>query len=141
MKKEIIIIMLHFFVVQGNAQQIVYEYDAAGNRTSRHIVNNSPQAPLFGTPKDFPPETNEKERLAISVGPNPTSGQLTVSLSCLGKEDVCDLQLVNAAGQTIFSLSMTSSKAILDLSRYANGIYLLRVNYNEEIHTYKIIKK
>ena len=125
----------------GHAQEIVYEYDAAGNRTSRHIVNNSPQAPLFGTPKDFPPETNEKERLAISVGPNPTSGQLTVSLSCLGKEDVCDIQLVNAAGQTIFSQSMSSSKAILDLSRYANGIYLLKINLNEEITTYKIIKK
>lgn len=141
MKKEIIIIMLHFFVVQGNAQQIAYEYDAAGNRISRHVGYNGSQAPLFGTPKDFPPETYEKERLAISVGPNPTSGQLTVSLSCLGKEDVCDIQLVNAAGQTIFSQSMSSSKAILDLSRYANGIYLLKINLNEEITTYKIIKK
>lgn len=141
MKKRNVIFPLLFFALQGNAQQIAYEYDAAGNRTSRHIVNNSPQAPLFGTPKDFPPETNEKERLAISVGPNPTSGQLTVSLSCLGKEDVCDIQLVNAAGQTIFSQSMSSSKAILDLSRYANGIYLLKINLNEEITTYKIIKK
>ena len=125
----------------GHAQEIVYEYDAAGNRTSRHIVNNSPQAPLFGTPKDFPPETNEKERLAISVGPNPTTGQLTVSLSRFGKEDVCNLLLVNAAGQTLIKQSMTTTQTTLDLTRYTNGYYLLKVDLNENVTTYKIIKK
>ena len=125
----------------GHAQQIAYEYDAAGNRTSRHVANNSPQAPRQGSLEDFPQETNELKGLAISVGPNPTTGPLTVSLTHFGKEDACSLLLVNTAGQTLVRQAMTSSQATLDLTHYANGIYLLKVDLNDNITTYKIIKK
>ena len=125
----------------GHAQQIAYEYDAAGNRISRHIANNSPQAPRQGSLEDFSQGAIEQKRLAISVGPNPTSGLLTVSLTHFGKDDACNLLLVNTAGQTLIRQSMTSSQASLDLSHYANGIYLLKVDFNEDVTTYKIIKK
>lgn len=68
----------------GHAQQIAYEYDAAGNRISRHVANNSPQAPRQGSLEDCPLETNKQKELAISVSPNPTTGLLTVSLAHFG---------------------------------------------------------
>ncbi len=122
----------------GYAQQIAYEYDAAGNRISRHVANNSPQAPSIGSLGVIPIET---EVQTISVGPNPTTGLLTVTLSNFGKDDTCNLLLVNTAGQTLIRQSMTSSQTTLDLSQYANGYYLLKVKLNENVTTYKIIKK
>ena len=122
----------------GYAQQIAYEYDAAGNRISRHVANNSPQAPSIGSLGVIP---NETEVQTISVGPNPTTGLLKVTLSNFGKDDTCNLLLVNTAGQTLIRQSMTSSQTTLDLSQYANGYYLLKVKLNENVTTYKIIKK
>lgn len=122
----------------GYGQQIAYEYDAAGNRISRHIANNASQAPLRTSLENIPGETIVQ---TISVGPNPTTGLLTVALSRFGKEDTCHLLLVNTAGQTLIRQLMTSSQATLDLSQYANGYYLLKVDLNGEIQTYKIIKK
>ena len=122
----------------GYAQQIAYEYDAAGNRISRHIANNSPQAPSIGSLGVIP---NETEVRTISVGPNPTTGLLKVTLSSFGKEDTCSLLLVNASGQTLIRQSITSSQTTLDLSQYANGYYLLKVKLNENVTIYKIIKK
>ena len=86
----------------------------------------------------YPKETIEQ---TISVGPNPTTGQLKVSLSRFGKENICNLLLVNASGQTLISQAMTSSQAILDLSQYASGYYLLKVELNNNVTTHKIIKK
>lgn len=122
----------------GHAQQIAYEYDAAGNRVSRHVANNGSQASPRRSLENNPKETIEQ---TISVGPNPTTGQLKVSLSRFGKENICNLLLVNASGQTLISQAMTSSQAILDLSQYASGYYLLKVELNNNVTTHKIIKK
>jgi len=121
----------------GHAQEIVYEYDAVGNRIARHLMFGS-QAPPLGNLENLPQETIGQ---TVSIGPNPTTGQLTVSLSRFGKEDVCNLLLVNAAGQTLIKQSMTTTQTTLDLTRYTNGYYLLKVDLNENVTTYKIIKK
>ena len=122
----------------GYAQQIAYEYDAAGNRISRHLASNGSQAPLRTSLENILDETAVQ---TISVGPNPTTGLLTVTLSSFGKEDTCNLLLVNTAGQTLIRQSMTSSQATLDIRQYANGYYLLKVKLNESVTIYKIIKK
>lgn len=122
----------------GYAQQIAYEYDAAGNRISRHVANNGSQAPLRTSLENIPDESIVQ---TISVGPNPTTSLLTVTLSSFGKKDTCNLLLVNTAGQTIIRQSVISSQTTLDISQYANGYYLLKVELNENVTTYKIIKK
>jgi hypothetical protein len=122
----------------GHAQEIVYEYDAAGNRIARHLMFYGSQAPPLGNLENLPQETIGQ---TVSIGPNPTTGQLTVSLSRFGKEDVCNLLLVNAAGQTLIKQSMTTTQTTLDLTQYTNGYYLLKVDLNENVTTYKIIKK
>lgn len=119
-----------------HAQQVSYSYDAAGNRISRQIGNGS-QAPLWSSVNQQ--QTNQEQ--TISVGPNPTTGPLEISLSHFDENDACHLILSNTAGQVMINHSVTSAKTTLDLSSYAYGFYLLKIELNGEQTTYKIIKK
>lgn len=138
MKRSKTMLVALLLPMLGHAQQIAYEYDAAGNRVARHVAGSGSQAPLRRSTGDTPQVAVVQ---TISVSPNPTTGLLTVSLSRFGDKDACNLLLVNAAGQTLIRQSMTSTQVTLDLSRYSKGYYLLKIDLNEEITTYKIIKK
>ena len=118
-----------------SAQDIMYIYDAAGNRVLRTCipVQNSPQ--MINTQiKDL-----EDDRI-LSVGPNPTSGILYVRLPHWNDNDEYRLLLSNMSGQVLIEKPMKSIQTILDLSNYPNGYYLLKVNFKGEQATYKIIK-
>ena len=138
MKRSKTILVSLLLPMISHAQQIVYGYDATGNRISRHVANNGSQAPLRTSLENIPNNTTVQ---TISIDPNPTTGLLTVTLSSFGMEDTCNLLLVNMTGQTLIKQSMTSSQTTLDLTHYACGYYLLKVNLNENVTTYKIIKK
>ena len=138
MKRSKTILVSLLLPMISHAQQIVYGYDATGNRISRHVANNGSQAPLRTSLENIPNNTTVQ---TISIDTNPTTGLLTVTLSSFGMEDTCNLLLVNMTGQTLIKQSMTSSQTTLDLTHYACGYYLLKVNLNENVTTYKIIKK
>lgn len=119
-----------------HAQQVTYSYDAAGNRVSRQTGNGS-QAPLRSSVNQQ--QTSLEQ--AISIGPNPTTGPLEISLLRYSENNECHLTLSNTAGQVLINHSMTSAKTTLNLSSYAYGFYLLMIELNGEQTTYKIIKK
>ncbi len=136
MKRFRVLFVAVLLPLMCQAQQVSYSYDSAGNRVSRQTGNGS-QAPLRSS-------VDQKQtdlKITISVGPNPTTGPLEISLSRFGENDACHLTLSNTAGQVLIDRSVTSVLTTLDLSSYAYGFYLLRVELNGEITTYKIIKK
>lgn len=139
MKRLSILIAGMLIPAFGFAQKIVYTYDASGNRISRLKVSNTiVQAPPR---RESGQQNDDLAAPTVSVGPTPTTGPLTVSLSCLGDTDDCCLLLTNMAGQTLLSQPMNTTEAMLDLSAYATGCYLLQVVLNGNSQTYKIIKK
>lgn len=117
-----------------HAQQVSYSYDAAGNRISRQTGSPAPRLTSVDRQQASP---NQE----ISVSPNPTTGPLEISLFRFSENDVCYLTLSNMAGQMLIEQSVTSAQTTLDLSSYAYGFYLLRIDLNGEQTTYKIIKK
>lgn len=136
MKRLSLLFVSVFLSALCHAQQVSYSYDEAGNRVSRQAGNGS-QAPRRSS-------VNQQQASlenAISVGPNPTTGPLEISLLRYSENDECHLTLTNTAGQVLINNSMTSAKTTLDLSPYAYGFYLLKIDLNGEQKSYKIIKK
>lgn len=80
----------------------------------------------------------------IEVYPNPTSGECSLVLPMLPDGQFYSISLVSTQGQV---LHQTSAKAEdhttlgLDLSTYANGIYLVKIQAGDKVSTHRILKQ
>lgn len=79
---------------------------------------------------------NEKNEQSIRVYPNPSNGIYQLS----GINTNTDVAVLNAVGQIIYQESITGNIAI-NLSRFNNGVYLLKINQQHYTKTIKLVKK
>jgi hypothetical protein len=70
---------------------------------------------------------------AISIFPNPASDHVTLS----GTLKIHNVVINDLAGRVLFTGYYDEKEIVLDLSRFSNGMYLLRVN---NLYQFKIIK-
>jgi len=82
---------------------------------------------------------------AVELFPNPVSNELQVKLIAIGGKsviEVFDLTGKKVTSTTINSSVTSISNVRLDMSKYAKGIYMVRVTNNENlIHQSKIVKQ
>jgi hypothetical protein len=80
----------------------------------------------------------------IKAYPNPTKGNVTLTITLQTAADLA-LSLVDASGKTVQQLQVAAAKGTtteqLDLSGYASGSYLLKVNNGTDITTLPIVKQ
>jgi hypothetical protein len=82
---------------------------------------------------------NEFEnQLNLNLYPNPTNGKLFISTS--GNEPLY-LEISDLAGKIIVSGLLDDTEKELDLTRYDNGIYLIKFKGTKFTRTFKIIKE
>ena len=118
------------------AQKVSYSYDASGNRILRTLASEPSQAPrLSETLPDL-----ADNMLQISVSPNPTNGLIYIRFSHWNDMNECNLLLSNISGQIITKQSITSVETVIDISSRQNGYYILSLELNGKLSTYKIIK-
>lgn len=72
----------------------------------------------------------------INIYPNPTEGSLSVTLKSDAKVTV-----TNALGKVIFDELLTAGNPTIDLSKEANGVYVLSVHTEQETQMVKFVKK
>jgi hypothetical protein len=80
---------------------------------------------------DWIGESNE----AISVYPNPTSGNVSILASGINH-----VAVMNAIGQVIYESNADGNMATLDMSQYQNGVYMVRVT-TENGESVKLVSK
>lgn len=74
----------------------------------------------------------------ISVYPNPTSDFININSSEIENFDVL---IVDVNGRSIINQNVAGNQTQIDFSNFANGIYILSINKNNQVETYKLIKK
>lgn len=82
--------------------------------------------------------TDLEERLEsqIQVYPNPSAGVFEVNLPT---SHMYITQVIDLQGKIIYHLNNQSNYLKLDLSPFANGVYLLRIATNQHVFTQKLI--
>jgi hypothetical protein len=80
---------------------------------------------------------NEIEEKTNSVYPNPAIN--TINFDNLNKID--EIEIIDALGNTVTTISVTSDKASIDIACFISGLYIARLKSNNEIKSIKFIKK
>ena len=84
--------------------------------------------------------TTEVEKTkGLIVFPNPATDKLNLKIveNQIGNQ----VTIYSILGQELNSYILNTEETILDVSHYQNGIYLLKINTNSGIQTYKFIKE
>lgn len=82
---------------------------------------------------------SEAQDIAVSIFPNPTSDGVTLQRDYTDKP--LTVELYSADGRRLETSDWETATMRLDMSRYAAGSYILKVNTDNRISTYKITKR
>ncbi|WP_046745322.1 T9SS type A sorting domain-containing protein [Kordia zhangzhouensis] len=83
-------------------------------------------------PDKFDPITTTE----ISVYPNPSKGIFNVNLGAMSE---ANMTVLDITGKTVYTKNTTSTVETLNLSKYAKGIYFLKIENKERTVTKKLI--
>ena len=129
-------------------ESIVFEYDAAGNRTARYIVaEESDEQPgaLRGAFAESDDITKSESvvtlgDLSIDAYPNPTNGPVAIDIK--GDTDQpMNVEVFSNVGSLLMSKAVELGRNMIDLSSYSDGQYIVVVTLGADKSTsFKVIK-
>lgn len=149
MKILFTLILFTVFTLSSAQQKINFEYDGAGNQTSRVLC-------LSGCSSKKANESKEIEALVeedlkkffpedvISYYPNPVKEELYLKWELLEGSKITSITLYGLNGQILKTFSKTETVNALNISfqEYSTGVYIVGLNYkNGDQKTIKIIKQ
>ena len=112
--------------------------DNSGNESDNYVL-------FFEVGYQFEKEINSVNTVSLddllAVSPNPTSGQLNISVN-LPENEVINLAIFNTVGQEVLAVTngkVSNSNYTVDLNDQANGIYYVKMNVKGTIVTKKIV--
>ena len=122
--------------------QVVFDYDAAGNRISRHLLelkSTIDSSEVEMQYKTFPLD----EEVSTLVFPNPTTGTLNIEIDGWNPEENIDIKVrvYTTDGSLVFEDDIHNPDFAIDLSAEADGTYLLDLSVNNKKQHFTIIKQ
>jgi len=150
------------FCLAQNPLPRYYEYDAAGNRVVRKVIDvkKAPPAPpedsleslpvtRYALQDELPSFESQKspeyylEKIAqveMKIYPNPATEKITLSISNMEKMQNGTLQLYTLNGQLLQTRLLSEAEVEISLAGLSKGTYILKVQINEKTENWKIIK-
>ena len=142
-KGRLLVLSLVFASLCGSAfaDRINNVYDSAGNRLTSEKVIIFTRGSVNGS---VPEEKMYQDSLAstrITIYPNPTEGDLRIDIAGVTDFESSGLILYDMAGKVVCNITELSESNELDITSYANGMYIMVIKIKEESTTWKIVKK
>ncbi|UMY67158.1 MULTISPECIES: YCF48-related protein [unclassified Flavobacterium] len=108
------------------------------NATTGYVVGQSGKIYKNTTGMMGPLATNTFDWQAIRLYPNPSSGRVTVYLGQNAPTSMT-LEIADSMGKVVYNAATLDREAIVDVSRWAKGLYFLSVTAQGQRHTEKLI--
>ena len=153
MKQTLIFLLLAIplFCMAQNALPRIYDYDAAGNRVLRKVLEifQTPPAPTdslqftnddlrFTSEEPFFVET--MNRVEIKIYPNPTAEKFTLEISQWESLQTGVFKLYSLTGQLLQDHPVHAAHTTISLANLPKGAYILNVHINGRMEEWKVIK-
>lgn len=130
----------------AKAQTIDFTYDDSGNRTSRvlHIEGLGQGESKSGLQSESDSEIKavdfESGETSIIIYPNPSRGILNVEILNMPSEAKTELSIYNLSGTRLLIKKDFGTPSEVDISRFRDGVYIMRIKIDKIVSEWKIIK-
>ena len=149
--------LLSSIALFSQTEAIEFTYDAAGNRTERHVIElkaleKSIEQGAGGVELQSGDEVVYEDKLGdkeISIFPNPTRGELTVVIRQTTSRKAhpqdsgqtnARIELYTLAGE-LLQTSTLETETVIDLSAKESGTYVLKILLDDRVSTWKVGKQ
>lgn len=141
MKKQLFLFIFLFGIVSFSslAQNLRYYYDQSGNRIERIIELKNPLEEKKSEEEENP-IIDKLQEAAIRIYPNPTSGLITLEFPASEKLKAGLVSISNVARQVLLQQNIKLNTLQFDLSAYPAGVYIMTLQCDGEISSWRIIK-
>lgn len=131
------------FILHIDAQQVIkYNYDNSGNRVSRKVILLSSKQDQTRQDKSGQESINElMDTFSITIYPNPTCENLTISTQNTNNNPLTELKLYNTQGKLLYKDKNNNNTNTINMSMYDKGIYLLVITIEGKRKEFKVIKQ
>lgn len=135
----ICIIIMNMFFTSIKAQTVNYEYDNSGNIKSRKVITiKSSYSESDSSIIKY--ELFEDTEIKVKIYPNPTNGNLKIEISDYKDNEEIIFYVFDLNGRLLLNTRRKESMNVLDLSRFSNGTYILRMTRKGISSSWRIIK-
>ena len=158
-----ILLLSAIIVFSQNNYQIEFTYDAAGNRTERHVIefkepDKSMEQRAGGLEQgvgsieyksiDEPVYKDKLGDIEVSIFPNPTKGELVIrhtnehGAGAQGSGQTNGrIEVFTLTGERVIQKDNIAVETTLDISKLPKGTYVLKILLDEHCSTWKIVKE
>jgi len=81
---------------------------------------------------------NQITEIVMSVQPNPTSGDLNISMP---SDLTASAQVFDAQGKLVIDQTNVSNGSILNLMNMTTGVYMVRITADDSVQTFRVVKQ
>jgi PKD repeat protein len=124
---------LHIYAADGNYTVTLTATNSCGETSTKTLQVNVNVTSI-----------EEAGQLAVDVYPNPTSGMTTVHIEGLNVQDL-HLKLMDLAGRVLISKTISGQagtfEAALNLSKFASGVYVVRIESDTFSAVQRIVRR
>lgn len=123
------------------SQSVEYRYDVAGNVKSRKVIimaKSAQTATSDTTLQVFQDIIDKKE---IKIYPNPATDILNIKITNFNRDNSLRIGFFDLSGRLLINKMVREETTTLDISPYASGIYILKLQGKEICSDWKIIKR
>ena len=151
----LIMVMMSLFSI-SRAQTIQYFYDDAGNRIQRKVglcktntTTIDDTTAFYDSDSSINDEQLQKKNelykvkigdVQINLFPIPTKGKLTVELADFENSSTSKMVVNDLSGKIIYEMNNLSKSNVVDFSSHSDGIYIIRIIFNNTLKERKVIK-
>ena len=141
----LLFMLLAFNGLKAQTVTVNFEYDESGNRTRRYIelkkAEENGESVKTEESTGWQSEVRDVMQGAeLTIFPNPTDGLINVNIAGVNGSNFFRLTLSTLSGTIIEERNSVDENTQLDISRLAQGMYLLTVSTPSERRVWKIVK-
>lgn len=75
----------------------------------------------------------------ISIYPNPVTSNLNIDINDLTTP--ASVEIIDVEGQLIFSQTLNTKSNSVNIEQFSRGVYFIKINSNNQIYNYKLLKQ
>ena len=153
-KNKLVLLMALMATSLAYSQDILYTYDASGNRMVREVIQLRVAPPQDSS--DMGSDNIENQSVfdgvnsvnstladgrEVNIYPNPTDGELLIEISKIKEGETGELLILSIEGKIIEQKTELDKSMLVDLSAQASGKYILKLRLGKQVKEWGIIKK